>query len=201
MKAIILQQLKLATREQHTLLERQIPLLDSQLSRKAYQHLLRRFYSYYAPLEMQLLTSLWWDEIDFDYTPRYKTPHLARDLIALGDTPASLAQLPFCQHLPDVTSLPSLLGCLYVIEGATLGGQVITQHLQANLGLTAESGSSFFYGYGAQTSAYWRAVCALLTRAADREDCDSNVLIATANQTFQTLGQWLFPKESIGTAE
>jgi heme oxygenase (biliverdin-IX-beta and delta-forming) len=193
MKAMILKRLKQATSERHAALEDQLPLLDSRLSRENYRQLLGRFFGYYAPLEIRLLALPWRDETGFDYTDRHKTARLEQDLIALGETPGTLARLPRCQDLPEAASLSNLLGCLYVIEGATLGGHIITRHLQANLGLTPETGASFFNGYGAQTGAQWQTFCTMLTDLAERTGGDEEI-IATANRTFETLEQWLFPK-------
>ena len=194
MKAMILKRLKQATSERHTALEGQLPLLDPCLSREDYHQLLGRFFGYYAPLETRLLALPWRNEIGFDYTDRHKTPRLEQDLIALGETPETLARLPRCQDLPEVASLSNLLGCLYIIEGATLGGQIITRHLQIHLGLTPETGAAFFNGYGAQTGAQWQTFCTMLTDLAERTGCDEEEIIATANRTFETLEQWLFPK-------
>ena len=90
------------------------------------------------------------------------------DLKALGATPDFLARAPLCRELPDVASSARLFGCLYVIEGATLGGQVITRHLHTHLGLTPACGASFFSGYGAQTGSRWKAVGALLNAYAEQ---------------------------------
>jgi heme oxygenase len=193
MKAMILKRLKESTRERHAGLEGQLPLLDPQLSRENYHQLLRRFFGYYAPLETHLLALPWWGKTGFAYTDRHKTPRLVQDLIALGETPETLEQLTCCNTLPEVVTLPNLLGCLYVIEGATLGGQIITRHLQATLGLTPETGAAFFNGYGAQTGAQWQSFCTILTSLAEETGCDEEI-IATANRTFETLEQWLFPE-------
>ena len=193
MKALILKRLKQATSERHAALEGQLPLLDPCLSREDYHQLLGRFFGYYAPLETRLLALPWPDEIGFDYSGRHKTPRLEQDLIALGETPETLAQLPRCQDLPEVLTLSNLLGCLYVIEGATLGGQIITRHLLINLGLTPETGAAFFNGYGEQTGAHWQTFCKMLTDLTEETSSDEEI-IASANRTFETLGQWLFPK-------
>ena len=103
---------------------------------------------------------------------------------------------------PELTtrldSIQRVLGCLYVIEGATLGGQVITRHLEKNLGITPESGGAFFAGYGAETGARWKEFCALLTAAAERVSGEDEI-VASANDTFATLGRWLFPDTSLFT--
>lgn len=190
---MILKRLRQATTKNHAALESQLPLLDPQLNREHYQLFVRRFYGYYAPMEARLLALPWWAELSLDYGERYKTPRLRQDLLALGDTSESLAQLPHCQDLPELGTLSQLLGCLYVIEGSTLGGQIITRQLHSNLGLTLDTGCAFFNGYGEQTAARWKAFCTLLTAFAEQSSGDEEI-INTANQTFETLERWLFAK-------
>ena len=120
--------------------------------------------------------------------------------MTLGDTPETIAALPFCDVLPPLVTLPNLLGCLYVIEGATLGGQIITRHLQKNLHIFPETGAEFFNGYGAATATRWQACCAMLTTQAEKIADDEHI-IATANQTFATLEHWLFPNTPLRSAE
>ncbi len=190
---MFLQRLKLATRDRHSALERQLPLLDPTLSHEAYRQFLGRFFGYYAPLEARLDVSPWWGQIGLDYAERRKTPGLAQDLIALGIAPAALARVPPCRELPDLASSARLLGCLYVIEGATLGGQIITRHLHTHLGLTPRSGAAFFSGYGAQTGSRWKAFGAQLTAYVQHSGGDDEI-IDGANQTFATIDRWLFAK-------
>ncbi|MDB5938012.1 MAG: Heme oxygenase [Polaromonas sp.] len=189
---MILKHLKEATGSRHAALESRLPLLDAGMSRPSYVRFLQRFHGYYAPLEAQLLGLPCWDSMDFDYAGRHKTPRLVQDLRALGETAEAIEGAPLCTHLPMLASPGQLLGCLYVIEGATLGGQIITRHLQANLGLTPLTGASFFGGYGARTGSQWKAFCAML-RANAGEPGRQEDILATACQTFETLGHWLFP--------
>lgn len=195
MKTPILECLKQATRERHRLLEGKLPLLDPQLSQDNYRCLVSNFYGYYAPMESLVLTLPWWDEVGLNFNERQKTPSLEQDLIILGYEPETLAQLPRCQHLPEVKSIAQLLGCLYVMEGATLGGQIIAKQLQANLSVTQKTGAAFFNGYGIQTAKHWQAFCTLLTTFSEHEDSDE-IIIASANKTFETLDLWLFPTSS-----
>lgn len=191
--ALILQRLKLATEDRHRALERQLPLLQPALSLPDYRQFLVRFLGYYAPLEASLLPLPWWPQMGFAYSDRRKTPRLQQDLLALGEGAASVQSLPHCRELPVVESLPQLLGCLYVVEGATLGGQIISRHLHAHLGLTADTGAAFFSGYGARTGSHWKAFCnelSSLTVAQGSEDA----VISSANETFATLDRWLFQK-------
>ena len=201
----------MATSASHTALEDQLPLMNADLSREDYCQFVSRFFGFYAPLEVQLLASPHWHQLAFDYAPRQKTPRLAQDLLALGRSDAALAATPRCMDLPACTTPEQLLGCLYVIEGATLGGRTITRHLQTRLGLSPESGGAFFDGYGAQTGSHWKAFCTMLSNNADDlpnpnpnsnpghcahpSACESRHadIVAGANRTFETLTHWLFP--------
>ena len=197
-KIMILNRLRHATSQRHAALECQLPLLDPQLSREEYRRFVCRFLGYYAPLETRLLELPWWREIGFDYGERYKTPRLVQDMLALGVTADTLATFARCSDLPRIDTLPQALGCLYVIESATLGGQLVTRHLQENLGLTPRSGSAFFYGYGMQTGARWKSFGALLTTHAEKTG-DHAAIIDTANHTFETFERWLFPPAPAAT--
>jgi heme oxygenase len=201
-KYMILKRLKLATSASHTALEGQLPLMKTDLSREDYRQFVSRFFGFYAPLESQLLAAPCWQALAFDYHARQKTPRLKQDLLSLGSSTDGLALTPHCTDLPDLTTPEQLLGCLYVIEGATLGGRVITRHLQSQLGLTPESGGAFFDGYGTETGVRWKAFCAMLTRNADNsgDEVRHEAIVAGANRTFETLTHWLFPASLQNTA-
>jgi heme oxygenase (biliverdin-IX-beta and delta-forming) len=156
---MILKELKEATRERHAALERQLPLLSDELSVVAYRQFTRRFLGFYAQLESSLLGSPLWESLGFDYAGRHKTSRLRQDLVAMGDSLEAIDQLTCCKDLPRLDSSSRILGCLYVIEGAAFGGQIISKHLHSNLGITRETGGSFFNGYGAQTGAQWLRFC------------------------------------------
>ena len=187
---MILKRLRSETQAQHSALESRMPLMDPAFSLADYWRLLARFHGYYVPLEARLVA---WSRTEgqrINYAERVKVPELERDLIALGETAETIAQLPRCAALPVLTTEADGLGCLYVVEGSTLGGQVITRQLQKGLGLSPASGGAFFNGYGAETGARWKAFGFGLEEAAARLDQD-DAIIAGANETFRTLAHWL----------
>jgi len=182
---MILKHLRSETQAHHSALESRIPLMDPALSLAGYRRLLARFYGYYLPLEARLVA---WSKAEargLDYAERVKVSELECDLIALGDTAGTIARLPRCAALPALTTEAEALGCLYVVEGSTLGGQVITRRL------LAENGVAFFNGYGAETGPRWKAFGAWLEERASQLDQD-DAIIEGANETFRTLGEWLF---------
>ncbi|MFZ5609194.1 MAG: biliverdin-producing heme oxygenase [Pseudomonadota bacterium] len=179
----ILSVLKQATDHQHSELERIVDIAERIRKRPAYAALLARFRAFYAPLEARL-EGFDWASTGLDFAARRKVPLLDADLAALGAArPAA-----DCDDIPFPTTLAEAFGVLYVLEGATLGGQIITKDLIA-AGHPPES-RRFFTGYGAETGAMWRAFqAAIAAHVTDEPRTGQAVLAATA--TFTSLAVWL----------
>src|SRR5690349_18827043 len=98
--------------------------MEPDLSIDRYQQVLRIFYGFYAPLEASLLrVTAAGPPLGFPLRARCEL--IESDLYALGVDRRELAELPRCIDLPRLSSREDLAGCLYVLEGACLGGQVI----------------------------------------------------------------------------
>ncbi|GGK18529.1 heme oxygenase [Deinococcus malanensis] len=154
---MIMSRLKHSTLAQHLEVEALMPVLHPGLTLPAYAGLLTQIYAAVQPLEagLQALTL----PEPFELPARLKTPLLVSDLQAVsGATPAPRPPL-------RPQGVPEALGVLYVLEGATLGGQVIGRHLNSALGLTPETGAAYFHAYGARTGTMWKA----FTQAMNRE--------------------------------
>lgn len=186
----MMQQLKVATRAAHAALEAQVNLPQVATSPAAYHALLQRFYGFYLPLELRLAT-LPWTTVGFDLAARRKLPLLRRDLLHLGDATATLATLPICRDRPEPVDLASGCGCLYVLEGATLGGQLISRRLRQTLGLHATGGAAFFTSYGDQVGPMWTGFGAFVNQLATDHPQRQGAMIDAAYTTFTTLGGWL----------
>ena len=111
--------------------------------------LLATYFHLYTAIESQIDAFLAHTELSFAYGERRKLAWLVNDLKHFGIDPGS----PDWRSLPPISLAPlansgELIGVLYVIEGATLGGQVISSHLRKSLALTADAGARFFNGYG-----------------------------------------------------
>jgi heme oxygenase (biliverdin-IX-beta and delta-forming) len=189
---MILKRLRRETSEVHARLEARLPLVNPDLSREEYRGIVAGFYGIYLPLEERLRGVPFWEDIALDFSERRKVGRLEQDLAALGLGAQELARIPQCLELPELDSIARVLGCFYVVEGATLGGQVISRHLLTNLGITPESGGAFFAGYGAETGPRWKAFEAAMTAAAEKFG-DEDEIVASATRTFETLERWLFP--------
>ena len=182
--------LKDGTRAQHARAEASLPLLDPALSLADYARVVEALHGFHAPLERRL-AAVPWARIGLDWDARRKTPLLARDLRALGRTAADVAALPLCEPLPDVTTHARLLGCAYVLEGATLGGQLVRRHLARSLGLGPATGAAYYHAYGSDVGPMWRAFLGGLTAAVERDGCAPDEMLAGARETFDALADWL----------
>ncbi len=177
--------LRRATREHHAELERRLPPSAIAASPAAYQRILAAFFGFYEPLEERIRRA----EPPLDASARQKTPALRADLAALGKTPAELDALSRCDDGPDPGSPAEALGCAYVVEGATLGGQIIARHVRARLGLGPNTGALFFSGYGRQTGTRWREFVAIIERHVAHPDRARAG--RAARDTFVSLTRWL----------
>jgi heme oxygenase (biliverdin-IX-beta and delta-forming) len=95
-----------------------------------------------------------------------------------------------CTDLPEVSNEAQAFGCLYVMEGSTLGGKFISQVLRKCLGIEAASGAAFFNGYGAETGARWKAFQQSLLTFSEQAGQNATI-IESANQTFNKMERWI----------
>ncbi|UOG77539.1 biliverdin-producing heme oxygenase (plasmid) [Hymenobacter tibetensis] len=140
---------------------------------------LRKMYGFLVPYEEQLRQHTW--------PPAWQIERRYRAHLILEDLPAATASgaLPLCPAMPPLRTWPELLGALYVLEGSTLGGQVLARQL-AKAGISTRT---YFSGYGDQTGLMWKSFCHLLGEAATEINQDEIVL--SARRTFQHLDAWL----------
>ena len=168
------QQLKRETADLHQRLETELGLLEPELSLHRYRRVLEAFYGFYAPVEASL-ARLAAAGPPLGFPLRARSELIESDLLALGLSRRELAELPRCTDLPRLSCPEDLAGCLYVLEGACLGGQVIAPALRQRLGVAKGSGASFFVGDAEGTSARWLLVLAWLeglARAGARTERD-----------------------------
>lgn len=177
---------------QHPLLQ---PLLSGRLSLRQYVGILEAYYGIYQPLEEHVREAVGLLDDNLHSGRLGHVERLAHDLTYFGYTPLALAHLHRCAHLPQLSSVPALLGCLYVIEGSMLGGRVIARQVKQTLGLTDQGGCRFFSSYGTKTDAYWTLLCAELQahclggKARDTAVCTANALFAAFERWFDAAVQ------------
>jgi heme oxygenase len=180
---MILGKLKEETREQHEGLEQTIDIMNQMFAKDNYKNLLCKFYRFYSAIEPEL-AKLNLQKFGYNLSERLKTPKLESDLTSFGLLEET-KKLPVYNDLPKLDTAEKAFGALYVIEGATLGGQVINRHLKQNLDLTPENGGLFFNGYGEKTGAMWKEFCEVITSFGMRVNQDETI-IESAKATFDS---------------
>ena len=193
---MILQKLKQQTRSYHETIERDMDVVYRIHSVEEYRVLLQKFWGFYDPIETKLAAMNEWNDLNFDFEQRRKAPLLLDDLQVLGGFDRSSHQLPRCTDTPQVNTFLQALGCMYVLEGSTLGGQIIARQIHETLGFDEKHGCTFYNSYGHDVGPMWKAFGSFLdeyvTHVAD--DVES-VLIQSACETFLTLGRWILKGE------
>ena len=112
--------------------------------------LLGRFVTVYRPLEATLTHAE--PARSLNYTPRL--PKLVAGLAVLGsDVPA------YDFPVPNLADVPSRIGALYVIEGSTMGGQMIHRHL---ISKHPPGSLEFFRPHGNNSAERWRTFLAYI---------------------------------------
>ncbi|MCU7249776.1 biliverdin-producing heme oxygenase [Pseudomonas koreensis] len=189
----VLQDLRTGTAELHIALEKRLPFFSDSLDLSAFERLMRAYYGFYLPLESALQDS---EAVpaDFDLNPRLKVSTLRSDLLTLGLSVEALERLPLCRQLPVIDSAAACLGVLYVLEGATLGGQILRREIAARLSLDGQNGAAFLDIYGAATGRRWRDFIDYLgSRSMDAAEREA--VVTAAHTTFSCFERWLESQE------
>ena len=191
--------LRQATAADHAGTEDSVPLMSPTLTREQYVDALRRFYRIirawdawadaHAPEDLRAMVA-----------ERRRASLLADDLLTMGEA-AAPAEDDVPHARMEATAVPGdpravFLGRMYVMEGSTLGGQLLARHVEQQLGLEPGRGDSYFAGYGDHTGRRWREFKALLEAL---PDTDTDTVIASARNMFNLFGESMrtstMPKE------
>jgi heme oxygenase len=163
-----------------------VPVFRPDFGREDYVRLLKRFHGFWLPMEAALSRSDVLQEKELGLAGRLKGSLLEKDLRFLGCEPASV---PLCGKLPPVDTFQRGVGCLYVMEGSSLGALVISRRLEEHFHFVDGAGASFFNAYGASTDANWKAFQRFVVARVTVEDTAE--IVAAAQRTFQSLFEWL----------
>ena len=184
----ILEKLRAETRGEHDKLEAlgvSEKIMDKSLSLGEYKKLIAVQYLVHKALEDELEASGM--EALFpalDYEQRKKMPLLEMDVEELDINREQLLKQNPAGKLPQLIKPFGLLGSLYVMEGATLGGMVIMKALKKNDNLAPVSHFHYFGCYGANTGPQWKHFLAVLQEEGALPDAHGPI-VAAAAQTYQ----------------
>ena len=191
-------QLRTATAASHRRLDAEIDVCGNGLTLERYASLLVRFHGIFSALEPRLAAVHGLDALDLDLGLAHcsRTAWLSEDLEALDTSDRRFLDIAANSYPHLVTAVPEALGCLYVIEGAGLGGQVIVPCVQRQLGLTAAHGCRFFAGHGPATIERWQRLRAVADDHARRTNTHARI-VQSAVDLFETFVNW-FSEDTYG---
>lgn len=188
-------ELKAETSDLHERLDKHSKLtrlMDDELSLDDYVMILRGMYGFYKPLEAKLnavyessslLKSLQWRE------RRRKSAQLYNDITLLEGS-NHILPIVECDFLPPVEIESHIPGVLYVLEGASLGGQIIKRQLLKQPSLSPQV-TSFFSGYGHDTGTMWQKFKSVINAIGMENPLERDTVIASAQLTFTAIIQWM----------
>lgn len=183
------------TGSQHQELERVlIPIIKNVNTPEKYVRLLELFYGYYYPLEQHIAAHM---DISFPggFGRRRKAALLLDDISTISGAPATPPVTS--TDLPEIADAAQALGVMYVLEGSTLGGQVISQILIRNLQVPELAKSlTFFSGYGTDTQSYWDTFVHYLQGYHGSEEQRQRMLNAAAD-TFLKFKLWAVQQQRL----
>jgi heme oxygenase len=189
--ADVLTELRTATAVEHEQVETTLGLMDHRLGRDRLVAVLARLHAFWTAAEAGLdaWARHWPADAETVAWSRRRRAHLfAADLRALGGE-ADAATLP---ELPAVEDTDQALGRLYVLEGSTLGGTVISRHLATLPALGPGVRLDAFSPYGPETGAMWHAF-RRVTRDRVAAGGDAGRVVGAARATFGALAAWCAP--------
>lgn len=181
------EQLKQFTRPNHRQLEKRlVTQLRSISTTEEYVKLLQLFYTYFGGLEDKINQYIGSDLLS-DYSQRRKTESIACDIKKLGGTIHEKAK---DRELPTIENHLQAVGALYVIEGSTLGGKIISQMIAKQLNIENTTSMSFFNGYGDNTELMWASFRESLN-SQFKNQSEIGVIIGAADETFFKFNLWI----------
>lgn len=162
-------------------------LAAGHLSRAAYARLLHRLLGFHLAVEASLAAAPSLRPYGIDLAERCRSGALRADLATLGMPDAG----PLAP-LPAFPTAARALGCLYVVEGSTLGGRQLARGLDHLLPAGALAGRAFLLGHGPRHGAMWQACCAAI-EACGEEPGGQAGMAAAATETFAAFEAWFVP--------
>lgn len=178
--------LRAETASDHAAVERTLPLTRADLDLDTYAAVLERFLGFMEPWEAHVAGALP-DRLADWFAPRRRAAWLREDLRALGRADEAVDALP--RHRPaPADNLAACFGQMYVMEGSTLGGAVITRHVTRRLGLSPEHGCRFFGGRGDGAGPMWASFRIMVVGEIPETQYDR--VIGAASAMFHAVGRW-----------
>ncbi len=184
--------LKQATQKQHDDLEQLMfvdKIMAGTLSVDEYRQIFITNYITHAQLENQLLNGLSEDlKTDLQANNRHKLSALKKDLEELN---IDFTGINSDKKDAVITkNNAAVLGAMYVLEGATLGGNVIVKKLKLNHNLQKLNLNFYYYQvYGSDLVTNWKQFCQVLNTKIAVSDYETSIQSALKTFDYFVLAQ------------
>ena len=152
-----------------------MPLSDDTITLAEYKSAIAAFYNAYGKTEQEQRSTQLPDSPVMDWLKR------------VGYHTITIADLAEAEYIP-LNSISQQAGYLYVKQGSTLGGQVISKNLTRTLNLKAGVNNFFFHGYGPDTGTYWKEFTSALSVI--EATLNAEEVIESAQKTFKTIAHY-----------
>lgn len=168
-------------------------LLSKEVSLKNYRDYLIVLYGFVKEFEIYIYPQV--QHVIDDLESRRKTELLCKDLQSLSIDPEKIKTIddPFFKQ--DHT-IAGALGCMYVLEGSTLGGQLISRHLGKILGEPVTGSLTYLKAYTTNTGSMWKkflnTFCELTVRVGHQDKA-----IKSSIATFEMLEKWMIEQSKM----
>jgi heme oxygenase (biliverdin-IX-beta and delta-forming) len=184
-----MQRLRQETEVDHRAVEGAMPLMHEGLSKAQYVRCLRQIYGVVAA----------WEECAAEMAPQWLRPalfaRLRKPLLERDLAWFSVEKDDRRPTLPEMNDPPNFFGAMYVMEGSTLGGQIIARHVERVLHLNEGHGNSYFRGHGSQTGPMWKEFCEMLKLRILDDQTDA--VIISAKAMFNIFGAWMLRNPAV----
>lgn len=166
-----------ATRALHVEVESRLELKSALHSKASYADMLAILFRWWSPAEASLDRFEWPEAVEW---PKRRRAHvLEGDLRRLGHP------IPAPGPEPLVRSIDEAWGWLYVLEGSTLGGRIISRMLAAELAIGPNDGGAFHHGYGDDGGPMWRTLGRCFEAHLDRREPERTAALEAASSGAQ----------------
>lgn len=183
----VLTALRNATSELHREVERLVPLLEKDFDQGKFVRWLRIMHPFYKGLDDQINQPDFLKLIGWNYIPR--STLIERDLSMLEAGLPSLDDFP-PPLLKKLDTNYKRIGSLYVVEGSSLGGQILQKALSRSVPMVEQHGSAFLSPHKDATKAHWVQFIECLGSFGN-EQHSSDEIIDGASMTFSAMSGWI----------
>jgi len=153
-----------------------------------YAHYLKSMYGFVYGFEKMVFPILKHHPL-LQLNERKKAHFIQTDLAMLNQTAAQpdVSDGLFSTHYQTTSAA---LGGMYVLEGSTLGGQMISKHLSTVLGTAVAGKTTYLSAYASQTGTMWKSFLQLLCEAGASNNNEDEIIDSAVN-TFSLLNNCL----------